>query len=38
MRKIWMGVAALVVEGLALAWQVGEHACDWLSRGLIGSP
>jgi hypothetical protein len=35
MLKIWMAVAALAVEGLILAWRVGEHAWDWLSGGLI---
>jgi hypothetical protein len=35
MREIWIGVAALAVEGLMLAWRVGEHVLDWFSRGLI---
>jgi hypothetical protein len=35
MRKIWLGLVAVAVEGLLLAWLVGERAWDWLSSGLI---
>jgi hypothetical protein len=36
MRKIWLGVMVVAVEGLVLAWLVGGQVWDWLSGGLIG--
>ena len=35
MGKIWLGLVAVAVEGLVLAWLVGQRTWDWLSSGLI---
>jgi hypothetical protein len=36
MRKIWLGVAALAVEVVALVWLVGGHVLQWGGSGLAG--
>jgi hypothetical protein len=29
-RKIWLALAALAVEGLVLVWVVGVHVWSWV--------
>ncbi len=33
MGKIWAGLAAVAVEGVVLAWLVGEHLVHWVASG-----
>ena len=36
MRKIWVALAALVVEGWVLVWVVGSQAWDWAAAVVVG--
>jgi hypothetical protein len=35
-RKIWLALAALAVEGLVLVWVVGVHVWSWVGGVVIG--
>jgi hypothetical protein len=35
-RKIWLALAALVVEAVVLAWLVGVHVWSWVGGVVIG--
>jgi hypothetical protein len=36
MRKIWLGVLVLAVEGVVLVWLVGGHVLQWGGSGMAG--
>ena len=35
MRKIWLGLTAVALEGAVLAWLVGTQAWEWVTSGAV---
>jgi hypothetical protein len=36
MHKIWLGLAVLAAEAVALAWLIGGHVLQWFAGGMVG--